>query len=159
MRSEQSLGRMTLGGALALASLLAGCGKAAPVRHRYAVEDSKTRKLLARIKCPRTTLTRKELGETYPEKAWSFSKQDFKPVYGKITEADAFQWEYLRELQGKRGALLARAERKRAAERKQGRAVAKRERAREAKAKKKAAALAARAEIIEKAKAGPDPSE
>ena len=155
MRSEQSLGRKTLAGALALASLLAGCETASPVLGRDIIEDSETRSLLARIRCPRTTLTPKELGEIYPEKAWSFSGRDFKPVYQKITEADAFDWEYLRELQGKRGALLARAERKRAAEQKKARAAEQRERARKAKVDAKAAALAARAEVIEKAKRAP----
>ena len=102
--------------------------------NRNDAEDAATRELLAKLKAPRTTLTRKQLGETYPEKAWSTVRRGFKPVYGKVTEADAFEWEYLAEVDEKRRGLIARREKMRAAERLQAQKAAERESKRKAKA-------------------------
>ncbi|MHC5053829.1 MAG: hypothetical protein ACYTKD_03825 [Planctomycetota bacterium] len=157
MRSGQSLGRRApewlAPGALALAVSLAGCGASATANRR--VEDLKIKRLLARIKCPRTTLTLKQLGETYSEDAWAIAKNDFEPVYAQITEADAFQWEYLREVRERRRGLFARQDRIDAAKRKKAKAAAEKQRRRKAKADARAAAEAKEAEAIENAELAP----
>ena len=134
MISGRSLGRgvpvCLAYGALALS--LAGCGGGASVRND--AEDIATRELLAKLRAPRTTLTRKELGEIYPEEAWAVVRRGFKPVYGKVTEADAFDWEYLTEVEEKRRGLVARQEKIMAAERLQAQMAAERERKRKVKA-------------------------
>jgi len=154
MISGRSLGRgvpvCLAYGALAL--FLTGCGGGGSVRSD--AEDIATRQLLAKLRVPRTTLTRKELGETYPETAWSTVKRGFEPVYGKVTEADAFGWEYLREVSEKHRGLIAKQEKIRAAERRQAQKAAERERRREA----KAVAEAKKAEAIEEAKAAAPPA-
>jgi len=134
MISGRSLGRgvpvCLAYGALALS--LAGCGGRVSVCND--AEDIATRELLAKLKTPRTTLTRKQLGEAYPERAWSTVRRGFKPVYGKVTEADAFEWEYLTEVEEKRRVLIARREKIRTAERLQAHKAAERERKRKAEA-------------------------
>ena len=136
MISGRSLGRgvpeCLACGAVAVALSLTGCGAGVSVHSDS--EDIATRELLAKLKAPRTTLTRKQLGETYPEKAWSTAKRGFKPAYGRVTEADAFDWEYLREIDEKRRGLIARREKIRAAERLQAQKAEERERKRKAKA-------------------------
>jgi len=117
-------------GALALS--LTGCGGGVSVRND--AENVATRELLAKLKAPRTTLTRKQLGEVYPEEAWAVVRRDFKPVYGKVTEADAFEWEYLTEVDEKRRGLIAKREKIRVAERLQAQKAAERELKRKAKA-------------------------
>ena len=157
MRSELSLG------ALALALSLAGCGGGA-VLVRNDLENANTKELLARLKFPRTTLTLKQLGETYSEGAWSKARRGFEPVYHPITEADVFASDYLREVQAKRRGFFAKREKKMAAERRQAEKVAAKERKLRVKADARAAAKAKKAEAIRKKAerapaAAPTPSE
>ncbi len=148
MRSERSLGRKAperLGsGALALAFSLAGCGAAVSVRNDS--EIAKTKRLLARLRFPRTTLTPKELGETYAETVWPVANKGFKPFYNKITERDVFDWKLLDEIHKKRGDFFAKQEKIRAAERRVAQKAAARERKKKMKADARAAAEAKRAE-------------
>jgi hypothetical protein len=140
-------------GALALAAMLAGCGNAvSAARH---ADDLETKRFLARVKCPKTTLTIEQLGETYSEDAWAVAKKGFKPVYSPITEADAFEWEYLREIQARRRGLFAKQDKIDAAKRKKAEAAEARERKRKARADAKATAEARKAEAVENAELKP----
>ncbi len=157
MRSGISLGRKAslhvVAGALALAVTLAGCGSTAAVIRQ--ADDTETKKFLVRVKTPKTTLTIEQLGETYSEDAWSVAQKDFEPVYSAITEADAFQWEYLREVQARRAGLFAKQDKIDAAKRKRAEAAEARERKRKARADAKAAAKAKAAEAVENAELKP----
>lgn len=90
-----------------LAGLAAGCG-GTPAQVRYDRQDMETRKAVARLSCARTTLTLEELGETYPESVRALAERPFDPAYRKITEADAFGWERLREIEDRRRGAVER---------------------------------------------------
>jgi hypothetical protein len=153
MRSGRSLGRECfVSGALALALSLVGCGAAVSVRDDS--EIAKTKKLLARMRFKRTTITPRELGETYAAEAWPGVNQGFRPFYNKITARDIFEWEYLAEVQEKRRGFFAKQDKTKAIELRAAQKAAARERKRKAKAKAKAEAEAKKAEAA-KAEAAP----
>jgi len=111
MRSTGSLGRgaslLALSGSLALALSMTGCGAATAAKTlQEDMEDAETLRLLARLRFERTTLTLREIGETYAEREWPAINRSFEPAYDPITEAEAFQWQYLGEVSQKRRALL-----------------------------------------------------
>ena len=139
-----------LGCAAFIAALVAGCGTSVRTIGSDPQEVA-TRKALARLKISDSTLSRKELGEVYPEDAWTVVKRPFEPACKLITEADAFEWEYLREMQSRRGEALARARKERLARERKAQAAAEKERKRKAKAEERAQAEAARAEAVKDA--------
>ena len=118
------------------------------MRTKSGEQTLEARRAIAALKIgeQRTTLTRKELGETYPEIAWHSVKRPFDRVYPKISEADAFQWEYLRELEQRRRGAVARAKAERRAREKKARRAKARDLKKQKKAQAKADAEAARAD-------------